>query len=215
MAGALRADPVNPRLRLGEIRHAMNDLKAELAQAWDAIYGIETVDDARHVNQLVSSLLAGGLAEKDREDFENIDKFIRQFITDIQVLLDCEDSQQAIAEVYQRLTSIYTEDSELDFTSLIESTYDNRLAHLKELDSGWRKKHIEIDIDSLDQHQLDQWKRDAQPWPAFLSKETQETAVTILNRVEDALSRQRLNYIVSLIKQLTVEEKDKLLKMLK
>lgn len=62
---------------------------------------------------------------------------------------------------------------------------------------------------------MDQWKRDAQPWPAFLSKETQETAVTVLHRVEDALSRQRLNYIVSLIKQLTVEEKGKLLKMLK
>ena len=62
---------------------------------------------------------------------------------------------------------------------------------------------------------LDQWKRDAQPWPAFLSKETQEAAVCVLNRVEEALSRQRLNYIVSLIDQLTAEEKEKLLKMLR
>ena len=108
------------------------------------------MDDARHVSQLVSSLLAGGLAEKDREDFENIDKFIRQFLTDIQALLDCEDSQQAIDEVYQRLTSVYTEDSELDFSALIESTYDNRLAHLKELDDGWRKKYLDIDVDSMD-----------------------------------------------------------------
>ena len=62
---------------------------------------------------------------------------------------------------------------------------------------------------------MDQWKRDAQPWPAFLSKETQEAAVCVLNRVEEALSRQRLNYIVSLIDQLTAEEKEKLLKMLR
>lgn len=201
--------------RLGEIRQAMNDLKAELAQAWDAIYGIETVDDARHVSQLVSSLLAGGLAEKDREDFENIDKFIRQFLVDIQALLDCEDSLQSVDETYQRLTGIYSEDSELDFTALIENTYNNRLERLKELDSGWKKKYIEIDIASMDQHQLDQWKRDAQPWPAFLSKETQEAAVTVLHCVEEALSRQRLNYIVSLIDQLTAEEKEKLLKMLR
>ena len=115
---------------------------------------------------------------------------------------------------YQRLTSVYTEDSELDFTALIESTYNNRLERLKELDDGWKKKYIEIDIDSMDQHQLDQWKRDAQPWPAFLSKATQEEAVIVLHRVEEALSRQRLNYIVSLIDQLTAEEKEKLLKML-
>ncbi len=71
----------------------------------------------------------------------------------------------------------------------------NRLERLKELDEGWKKKFIEIDIDSMDQHQLDQWKRDAQPWPAFLSKATQEEAVIVLHRVEEALSRQRLNYI--------------------
>ena len=92
---------------------------------------------------------------------------------------------------------------------------NNRLERLKELDSWWKKKYIEIDIDSMDQHQLDQWKRDAQPWPAFLSKETQEAAVSVLNRVEEALSRQRWNYIVSLIDQLTAEEKEKLLKMLR
>ena len=93
--------------------------------------------------------------------------------------------------------------------------YNNCLERLKELDSGWKKKNIEIDIASMDQHQLDQWKRDAQPWPAFLSKETQEAAMTVLHCVEEALSRQRLNYIVSLIDQLTAEEKEKLLKMLK
>ena len=98
---------------------------------------------------------------------------------------------------------------------MIENTYNNRLERLKELDSGWKKKYIEIDIASMDQHQLDQWKRDAQPWPAFLSKETQEAAVTVLHCVEEALSRQRLNYIVSLIDQLTAEEKEKLLKMLR
>ena len=140
---------------------------------------------------------------------------IRQFLVDIQTLLDCEDSQPAVDETYQRLSSVYTEDSELDFTALIESTYNNRLERLKELDDGWKKKYIEIDIDSMDQHQLDQWKRDAQPWPAFLSKATQEKAVIVLHRVEEALSRQRLNYIVSLIDQLTAEEKDKLLKMLR
>ena len=52
--------------------------------------------------------------------------------------------------IYQRLTSVYTEDSELDFSALIESTYDNRLAHLKELDDGWRKKYLDIDVDSMD-----------------------------------------------------------------
>ena len=67
----------------------------------------------------------------------------------------------------------------------------------------------------MDQHQLDQWKRDAQPWPAFLSKETQEVAISVLHHVEKALSRQRLNYIVNLINQLTAEEKEKLLKMLR
>ena len=85
----------------------------------------------------------------------------------------------------------------------------------KELDDGWRKKYLDIDVDSMDQHQLDQWKRDAQPWPAFLSKETQEKAVTVLHHVEEALSRQRLNYIVSLIEKLTADEKEKLLKMLR
>ena len=59
---------------------------------------------------------------------------------------------------------------------------NNRLERLKELDSWWKKKYIEIDIDSMDQHQLDQWKRDAQPWPVFLSKETQEAAVSVLNQ---------------------------------
>ena len=39
--------------------------------------------------------------------------------------------------------------------------------------------------------------------------------MAVLHRVEEALSRQRLNYIVSLIDQLTAEEKEKLLKMLR
>ena len=81
------------------------------------------------------------------------------------------------------------------------------LSVFRQVEALERVIYIEIDIDSMAQHQLDQWKRDAQPWPAFLSKETQEAAVSVLNRVEEALSRQRLNYIVSLIDQLNAEEK--------
>ena len=113
------------------------------------------------------------------------------------------------------MTSVYTEDSELDFTALIESTYNNRIERLKELNDGWQKKYLNIDVNSMDQHQLDQWKRDAQPWPVFLSKETQEKTVTVLHHVEEALSRQWLSYIVSLIEKLTADEKEKLLKMLR
>ena len=42
------------------------------------------------------------------------------------------------------------------------------------------KEFLEIEIGSMDQHQLDQWKRSAQPWPEFLSEATVIEAQKVL-----------------------------------
>lgn len=200
--------------RLEEIRSAMNQLKNELTQAWDAIYGIETVDDAFRVRQQIAALLTCGLTDKDREDFESIDKFIGKFLTDVQILLDCKDDPDAIDAAYQTLSDHYSEEDELDFSTLIESTYEERLNKLKELDQRWYKQFLTIDLSTMDQHQLDQWKHDALPLPAFLSKETRLAAEALLQDIENALSKQRLEYILNLVSKLTPEEKVMLLKAL-
>ncbi len=200
--------------RTNDIRKAIQGKKNELAAAWDEISGIETVDDALRVDQLINSLLMSGLTEKDREDFENVDRFIKRFLEDVEKLQECSNETEIIDKEYIKLKNTYTQDEELDFSNLIEGVYKKRIEDVRLMESEWIHRFLELDISGLDQYQLINWKNTAQPWPKYLQESTIKKANKKLALIEKELSKQKISYIMKLIGELDDGETELLKNML-
>jgi len=200
--------------RLSEIANALLVLKQQQDALWDAIYGIETVDDVRHIVGQIQALLGTGLEDGDREDFERIDSFLRQFLSDINPLMNGPDSREEINSIYANLLRIYNEDSELSMEELIEKITDEKFQRIARMEQEWTQQYLSIDLSEKSQPELDSWKRETQPLPAFVSEETKHKYATKLSEVEEHLSRVRKEYIIFLFEQLSDSEKADIRKLL-
>ena len=78
----------------------------------------------------------------------------------------------------------------------------------------WVNKYLEINPEDMTQAELDLWKRNTQPIPGFVSSETEGKYRIVLQKVENELAKQRVNYIVMLYNQLSDTEKEKLIQII-
>ena len=98
----------------------------------------------------VESMLSSGLTDKDREDLEEIDKFLRAFIKDIHTLEESPDTWEAVKNVRADLERKYNaEDSEISLDHVIEEAVSEKERLLENKNKDWSRQYLEIDPDGL------------------------------------------------------------------
>lgn len=200
--------------RLTEIEKALQALKQQQDALWNAIYDISSIDDVRHIVGQIQALLGSGLEETDRADFEEIDTFLRQFLNDIEPLVNLVESREELESVRNHLLDIYNEDSELSMESLIKRLVSAQYDRIDKLEEQWKARYLTLTAADHSQAELDQWKKETQPLPLYVSNNTKQEYALKLTEVEGQLSKARKDYIVFLFNQLSDNEKNAVLEQL-
>ena len=189
--------------RINEIKKAINDQKEEIQKLWDSIYDIQTLDDVRHVSLQIESMLSSGLTDKDREDLEEIDKFLRTFIKDVHALEECLDSWEIVNTVRMDIERKYiTEESEISLEHVIEEVANEKERKLESKNSDWYRRYLSINPDELNHQELGKWMDDTQPLPEYLTEETMMEYEKLKQKVDQAIKEKMIVYICFLFGQL-------------
>lgn len=189
--------------RISQIKKAINDQKEEIQKLWDSIYDIKTLDDVRHVSLQIESMLSSGLTDKDREDLEEIDKFLRAFIKDIHTLEESPDTWEAVKAVRTDLERKYNaEDSEISLDHVIEEAINEKERLLENKNNDWSRQYLEIDPDKLSHQELGKWVDETQPPPGYLTEETLTAYGELKRKVDQAIKEKMIAYICFLFEQL-------------
>lgn len=196
------------------LSNALVEFKEKLGSIWNAVYDVSCVEDVKHVHARIEAVLSSGLTDRDRADLESIDRDISVFLSDMVEFSKREFSRETIQTACDALREKY-EDQEFDVSLVIDGLLNETIEKMEVQERQWISRFLTIVPESLEQHELDKWKRDTQPLPLFISSETAEEYDKVYARVEQELAKQRVNYIAMLFDQLSEQEKRMVLARLK
>lgn len=200
-------------VRVSELNSALDAFKKELDGIWNAIYDLMSVDDVKHIQGRIEAVLGSGLTDKDRDDLENIDRDISDFLAQVAKIQASSCSRSELKEACDRIKASFAE-AELDVTPAIDSLYNELLDQMDNLEKEWVSRYLAVVPSNMTQPELDQWKRVTQPLPEYIRAETEIKHQRLLEAVERELSKQRIDYILMLFECLTDDEKSQCYKAL-
>lgn len=201
-------------MRSEELRTALVKFKEELESIWNTVYDISTIDDVRHIHAKIESVLNMGLTDRDREDLENMDSELGQFLSDMGELTKKVYTRNEL-EMVRNETKARYEEFEVDISRVIDGVCDQMLRNMDWQMQKWEEEFLNISPGMMSQESLDKWKRDTQPVPTFVTEEVKEKYFKKYNEVEAALAKQRVDYILMLYGRLSEQEKGMVLRALK
>ena len=201
-------------IRIRELSNALVEFKEKLDSIWNAIYDVSCIEDVKHVHARIEAILSSGLTDRDRADLESIDHDILAFLHDMVDFSKREFSRETIHTACDELREQY-EDQEFDVSLVIDGLLSDTLKKMDMQEHQWISQFLRIVPESLEQHELDKWKRDTQPLPLFISSDTALEYDAVNARVEQELAKQRVNYIAMLFEKLSEQEKQMVLARLK
>lgn len=161
----------------------------------------------------IEAVLGSGLTDKDRDDLENIDRDISDFLAQVAKIQASSCSRSELKEACDRIKESFAE-AELDVTPAIDSLYNELLDQMDNLEKEWVSRYLTVVPSNMTQPELDQWKRVTQPLPEYIRAETEIKHQRLLEAVERELSKQRIDYILMLFEGLTDDEKSQCYKAL-
>lgn len=193
--------------RINELTDALAEFKKQLEDIWNTLYDISCVDDVKHVHARIEAILGSGLTDRDRQDLENIDQELNEFLADTASLHQRVLTRSELQSTCDEMKKQY-EPFEIDVAPVIDGIFDELLKSMNRQEMAWRDKYLSIEPKKLSQPALDKWKHDTQPLPGFVSGEAATLYTALEAAVQCELSKQRVDYIVLLFSQLSEEDKE-------
>ncbi|MBR3381057.1 MAG: hypothetical protein IKG72_13290, partial [Bacillus sp. (in: Bacteria)] len=193
--------------KVSEIRETYEQQKAELNAVWDRIYTMESIQEMRLIARQVHALLESGLTDQDRDDFEQVSRFIDDFVSD----MDAADQYLEDPERYRNIITAMREkyvDKEVSVASLLDAVEVDFNRSIDEKDQLWKKEYLSKSVMEESVEALNQWKRETAVLPKYLSADTMERYLALLQEVDTALTEKKLAYIELLFNELNEEEKE-------
>ncbi|MBQ8962523.1 MAG: hypothetical protein IJ089_14005 [Clostridia bacterium] len=193
--------------KVTEIRETYEQQKAELNAVWDRIYTMESVQEMRLIARQVHALLESGLTDQDRDDFEQVSRFIDDFLSD----MDAADQYLEDPERYHNMIEAMREkyeDEEVSVVALLDAVEADFSRSIDEKEQQWTEEYLSESVLEESVEALNQWKRETAVLPRYLSSDTRELYLALLQKVDAALTEKKLAYIELLFKELNEEEKE-------
>lgn len=192
--------------RVAAINESIEMHQKNIADLWQDIHDITSVDDARRIRAKIQAMLSAGLSDQERTDLESADRSIGHFLTEVEKL-SVDTNADALESLYHELVSIFTDDL-VDLTQVLHNTYIKRHNEIIVQEKDWCERWLAIVPENMSQNELDAWKASTVVVPVYVSDEKRRIMENVRASVERALTKCRIDYIVTLFQRLSEEEKE-------
>lgn len=201
--------------RLTVIRELIQNRRNAMQQIWDDLYDTSSINVLRKSATRISSLLESGIPKQDRDDFENILNFVKEFIFDYDRLAAITDDRGKVNRIYDELVEKYSSDeAELDFIPVLDSLFTKRIEDMDKSEAYWVRKNLDINFERKDIDYIDAWMKNTADLPKCLSDDTLLLVKDRRNEVKQLMSQKRVQYVAKLYRKLTKEEKQQVKELL-
>lgn len=185
--------------RINAINEIMNGI-------YDAFYSIASVNDLQQTIDGIKRLSYYGIQESDMEDFREIEEALSGVLLDIETMMEEQNNRSRFIENYSALCIKYEEsDVEFDVLSVLKGVAESVEIELDRKDKTWSEKHLASEPDTLPS--IHAWIQDTEFLPNYLSNETKESYYILKEKIEQKLSKARVNDVIFRFNSLSLEEK--------
>ncbi|MGL6113804.1 MAG: hypothetical protein ACRC1R_02085 [Cetobacterium sp.] len=172
---------------------------------------IESMDQAVDISELlgiknrITNILNKKLPKDQHEEFIHTLGFIDDSIYKLENFSKIDDRNKLIETYENSQDEFFDEDYGMDFSGILENTYNNKLAELDKLENQWLKEFNSINLDGTISS-LTTWLNKYEVIPTYISKKTLTSIEKKKNEVLNIISKNRIDQIVSLITSLNEED---------
>lgn len=196
----------------------LKKLNAEVADIYDAIYDLSTVDECENFFIKVKQILNKEIREEDREGIEEAANNLQNFLNDVKVLHDIKENREALLMEIVALENKWLNiESEIDFSIVLENYKNSLINRLDELTEKWKTKYIieEKDLNSWDVKQCSTWLQHTNAIPLYLTEELTQKVNECDQKVQKRLSELSVDAVIGLFFDLTKEQQRTALEKMK
>jgi hypothetical protein len=196
--------------KLKEISKYVKIIETEMTVIYDLLEEANTIEDLDYALSKISLLKTRGLDDNILEEFNYIGDFIMNFRNELKPLE--EEMDRKIILEKQNLLSNNSSDDEygIEMSNVLENFTDELLIKLDKKSDIWKINFLEIDIKKLTNQELKRWLNETELLPKYLLGDVIKKYKLIRDKVLEKLSEDKVKYIISLIDDLAVSEKDKI-----
>lgn len=198
-------DLIAERVQL--IRKTYEQQKAERNGVWDRIYGMRSVRDMKLISSQVHALLEGGLTDQDRADFEQVSRFMDDFLEDVDALGKYTFDPGRYHTMVGAMREKYGKNAEIEVDELLSAMERDFDELCRGREAAWIEEFLDDSIPDGDADALNRWKQATGVLPKYLSPATIEKVEILRRKVDETLTRQKLSYIELLFRELSDDEK--------
>ena len=125
--------------------------------------------------------------------------------------MDAADQYLEDPERYHNMIEAMREkykDEEVSVVALLDAVEADFSRSIDEKEQQWTEEYLSESVLEESVEALNQWKRETAVLPRYLSSDTRELYLALLQKVDAALTEKKLAYIELLFKELNEEEKE-------
>ena len=196
--------------KLKEIKQYLDIIEIEMAKLNDLIDEAKTLDDLSEVLDKITAIKTRGLDDEEIEEFNYMGNFITNFKNSLLSLSFEEDPLKIFQSKNKLLEDAIDDEYGVDLTKVLDNYINSLLDILSQKSEKWDKNYLKINISNISDQELKRWIKDTEVIPKYLSENTIKNFETIKLKVFDKISEDKIKYIISLLEDLTDQEKDKI-----
>jgi len=196
----------------------LKKLNDEVADIYNAIYDISTVEQCESFFIKVKQILNKEIREEDREGIEEAANNLQNFLNDIYIVRDVKDNRDFLQKEIKAIKDKWLEiESEIDFLLVLENYMDTLTKRLDEQENRWREKYIEViaGFSQWDVKQCTTWKKETQALPSYLTDAILEEIKIAETKVQQRLSELSIDAVLGLFIDLSTDQQKEALEKMK
>lgn len=198
------------KLKLDNINNLLNEIKDKLTEIYDSIDEIASIEDVKNIKSKIDYILGKKLRTEDKEDIEEIGNCIQNFINDTDDI-KLEQDIMLRMELANQVKIKYTDNDYVNLDEAIEDYIDILKDSITERSKIWSSKYLNYtsgEISVWDSNKCYSWFDITNVIPNYLQPEEIKKYNFIKEMVIERTKQIKLESILVMFNQLSVEEKE-------
>lgn len=196
------------------IKQELDVATEEIGNIFDDSYELENLQDINSLQVRITDTLKRGLDDKDVEDLDELLNDLETLKNDVISLNELSDDREKLTKYSDDLITKYkNSDSDLLNEETIVKFIDSAKQKTDDLEEKWVNNYLTLGKET--DQDLFVWKSKYSSLPLYLSKNTLSKAEKLNEKADGILKKRKIETVLHYYNELTKDEKEEFLKLIK
>ncbi|MGL6120591.1 MAG: hypothetical protein ACRC0V_08815, partial [Fusobacteriaceae bacterium] len=192
-----------------EIRKYISNIENKIQDIYDLTEELDTNEKVEKVTVLIPALLGRGLDSEQGQELREIQNFITFVIDKMSELKKVKKIDEL--EIMKNEIEEYTfhEDLCIDMTTVLNNEYEILKSSIIEKENKWKIENLDVSLEIMNDLELQKHLRKLENYPEFISEKILKEIESLIKKINEILSKNKLEFLILKFNELNLEEKTK------